>query len=185
MNREEIIAAIADLFRDKGYHNTSISDISKRVGLKGGALYYHIKSKEDALFKICADGMNEYLARLEKIMETNDEPKTKLKNVVENHVDSFFSDSSRMVVSIIEFKALRDNYQLYNEKRSAVELHMKNLLREGIDKAVFRQGDVKFMALAILGMLNWMITWYNPEGKWGPKKLKNEFVKMILSGIDK
>ena len=186
MNREEIITAIAELFKEKGYHNTSINDISQKVGLKGGSLYYHIKSKEDALYKICADGMNAYLANMEIIMGTKDNPKTKLKNIVDNHIDHFSSNLPKLVVALIEFKALGDDYRkLYNEKRNAIELHVQNLLREGMDKGEFRQGDIKFMTFAVLGMLNWMIIWYNPEGKWSPKKLKNDFFKMILSGVEK
>jgi len=186
LNRNEIIKAIAKLFKEKGYHNTSISDISQKVGLKGGSLYYHIKSKEDALFKICADAMNAYLAKLEKIIETDDDPKTKLKNIVESHVDYFANNFSKAVVSLMEFKALGGDYRKREkEKRSSIELHIRDVLIEGIDKGVFRKGDVKLMSFGILGMLNWIAVWYNPEGKWGPSKLKKEFVKMILSGIEK
>ncbi len=87
MNRDEIFEAIAKLFKEKGFYNTSIKDISEKVGLKGGSLYYHIKSKEDALFKICEDAINTHLANLERIAETHDDPKTKLKKIVENHID--------------------------------------------------------------------------------------------------
>ena len=186
MNRDEIIEAIAELFKEKGFHNASINDISERVGLKGGSLYYHIKSKEDALFKICAEGMNLYLAELEKIMVADDAPKKKLKNIIDIHVDHFANNFPKAVVSLIEFRALGDNYRKrYNEKRITIESYIKDVLREGIDEGVFRKGDIKLMSFAVLGMLNWMVVWYNPEGKWGPNKLKKEFTKMILSGIEK
>ena len=186
MKRDEIIEAIAKLFKEKGFHNASINDISERVGLRGGSLYYHIKSKEDAFFKICAEGMNIYLAELEKIMATDDDPKTKLKNIVEIHVDHFADNFSKAAVSLIEFRALGDDYRKrYNEKRIKIESYIKDVLREGVDKGAFRKGDIKLMSFAILGMLNWMVIWYNPEGKWGPSKLKKEFGKMILSGIEK
>ena len=186
MNRDEIIEAIAELFKEKGFHNASINDISERVGLKGGSLYYHIKSKEDALFKICAEGMNSYLAELEKIMVTDDAPKKKLKHIIDIHVDHFANNFPKAVVSLIEFRALGDNYRKrYNEKRITIESYIKDVLRDGMDKGVFRKGDIKLMSFAVLGMLNWMVVWYNPEGKWGPSKLKKEFTKMILSGIEK
>jgi hypothetical protein len=54
-----------------------------------------------------------------------------------------------------------------------------------MDKNIFRKGDIKFMSFAILGMLNWMVIWYNPKGAWPPDKLKREFTKMILSGVEK
>jgi len=186
MDRDEIFEAIAQLFKEKGYYNTSIKDISQKVGLKGGSLYYHIKSKEDALFKICEDAIDTLLANLEMITKTHDDPKTKLRKIVENHIDYFMNNLYKTSVFLIETKALGDDYQKrYTEKRDKFESHIRNVLREGMKKGVFRKGDIKFMTFTILGMLNWMVIWYNPEGKWGPNKMKKEFFKMILSGIEK
>jgi AcrR family transcriptional regulator len=186
MERDEIFEAIAKLFKEKGFYNTSIKDISEKVGLKGGSLYYHIKSKEDALFKICEDAINTLLARLETIVEADDAPETKLKNIVENHIDYFTNNFYKTSVFLIETKALGDNYQkMYTEKRDRFESHIRNVLREGIRKGVFRKNDVKLMTFAILGMLNWMVIWYNPEGKWGANKIKKELLQMIFSGIER
>jgi AcrR family transcriptional regulator len=186
MERDEIFEAIAKLFKEKGFYNTSIKDISQKVGLKGGSLYYHIKSKEDALFNICEDAINTLLARLETIVEADDDPKTKLKNIVENHIDYFTNNFYKTSVFLIETKALGDNYQrMYTEKRDRFESHIRNVLREGMRKGVFRKGDTKLMAFGILGMLNWMVIWYNPGGKWGAKKIKKELLQMIFSGIER
>ncbi|MFD2134141.1 helix-turn-helix domain-containing protein [Novosphingobium resinovorum] len=46
---DEVVAAAAALFAERGYAATSIRDIGERVGLLGGSLYHYIKSK-DALF---------------------------------------------------------------------------------------------------------------------------------------
>lgn len=40
------------LFLEKGYHGTSIDDITQAAGLTKGALYWHFKSKEDLLERI-------------------------------------------------------------------------------------------------------------------------------------
>lgn len=45
-----ILNAAADLFIEKGYTNTSISDIVERLdGLTKGAVYHHFKSKDDII----------------------------------------------------------------------------------------------------------------------------------------
>jgi len=185
MDRDDIFESIARLFKEKGFYNTSIKDISEKVGLRGGSLYYHIKSKEDALFKICEDAINTHLNSMERIAKTDDDPKTKLRNIVETHIDYFTNNLYKTSVFLIETKALGDKYQkLYTKKRDRFESHIRNVLREGMKKGVFRKGDIKFMSFAILGMLNWMVIWYDPEGKWGANKLKREFSEMILSGIE-
>jgi len=45
----EILDAAEDLFAVKGYRGTTISDISKEMGVAQGMLYYYFKSKEDIL----------------------------------------------------------------------------------------------------------------------------------------
>lgn len=48
--RTLILNAAADLFIEKGYTNTSISDIVERLdGLTKGAVYHHFKSKDDII----------------------------------------------------------------------------------------------------------------------------------------
>jgi len=47
--KSEILDAAEALFSEKGYDETSISDIIEKVGVARGTVYYHFKSKEDVL----------------------------------------------------------------------------------------------------------------------------------------
>ena len=56
VTKEEILLRASDVFRTKGYHNTSMQDIAQSCGLLKGSLYHHFPSKEmlmkDLLFSI-------------------------------------------------------------------------------------------------------------------------------------
>lgn len=43
---EKIVTYATELFREKGYHASSMNDIAKGVGLKKASLYNHFRSKE-------------------------------------------------------------------------------------------------------------------------------------------
>jgi AcrR family transcriptional regulator len=45
----------------KGYHATSISDISKEAGISKGLLYNYFKGKEDLIKEIAVKGMREFI----------------------------------------------------------------------------------------------------------------------------
>lgn len=45
-----ILNAARDLFAQKGYDQTPISDIAKAAGVAGGTIIYHFKNKENLLF---------------------------------------------------------------------------------------------------------------------------------------
>lgn len=47
--RERILDVAVDLFIEQGYAGTSVRDISERLGMTKGSLYYHFASKEDVL----------------------------------------------------------------------------------------------------------------------------------------
>ena len=51
-NSPEIINIATELFREKGYSSSSISDIAHMAGLKKSSIYSHFDSKEDILFKV-------------------------------------------------------------------------------------------------------------------------------------
>lgn len=49
LTREKIIAVAISLFRENGYANTSLSQISRQAGINPSTLYYYFSSKEDLL----------------------------------------------------------------------------------------------------------------------------------------
>jgi len=57
-----IVKVALEIFLEKGYHNTSMSDIANETGLLKGSLYHHFKSKED-LMKAVISNLHEYYNR--------------------------------------------------------------------------------------------------------------------------
>lgn len=49
VNREFIIREALQLFRDQGYHATSMNDIGEACGLLKGSIYHYFSSKEDLM----------------------------------------------------------------------------------------------------------------------------------------
>ncbi len=47
MDKEQLVAKAAELFRINGYHNTSISDIASACNLSKASIYHHIPSKKE------------------------------------------------------------------------------------------------------------------------------------------
>jgi len=67
MNR--LVQQAMRLFLEKGYHGTSIDDITQAAGLTKGALYWHFKSKEDLLKKIVDEFEKHFLDGLIRAVE--------------------------------------------------------------------------------------------------------------------
>ena len=67
MTKEEILDAAAQIFRIKGYHATSMSDIAGAVNLQKASLYHHVSSKQEILLALLDEALGMILERLENV----------------------------------------------------------------------------------------------------------------------
>jgi len=42
---------------------------------------------------------------------------------------------------------------------------LRSIIEDGVASGEFRRVEPKMAVLAILGMCNWLVQWYNPEGE--------------------
>ncbi len=69
--KKEFVNAAEELFLEKGYEKTSVSDIVKKVGVAHGLFYYYFDSKEEMIDQIVERMMADILEKLDQI--TDDE----------------------------------------------------------------------------------------------------------------
>jgi AcrR family transcriptional regulator len=89
IRKKEFVTAAMELFETKGYEQTSVTDITNKVGVSHGAFFYYYKSKEDIL----AGVIDEILAmdyKMVKGLVDNKEmtAKEKLKVILNTSINS-------------------------------------------------------------------------------------------------
>ena len=103
---DEIMDAAVKLFAKKGYHATSISDISEAVGLGRGALYYYILSKEDLLWEIHKRHVDPLLEATIQLEQQPLTPEEKLRAVSRQLIGIITTYLPYMIVFYREIGAL-------------------------------------------------------------------------------
>lgn len=180
----EIMEASVKLFAKKGYHATSISDISEAVGLGRGALYYYITSKEDLLWEIHnwrVDPLLEATIQLEQQPLT---PEEKLRAISRQLIETITMYLPYMIVFYREMGALSpERFAKLVEKRRAYEDSIERILREGVQRGDWEIENPRMCVLAFLGMYNWTFQWYNPQGPMKPDEIADTFFQLFLNGI--
>jgi AcrR family transcriptional regulator len=180
----EILDAAARLFKEKGFHATSMQDIANAVGLQKGSLYYHIASKEELLFRISHAAISAIIAHLEEITQAPLSPTEKLRQAIENHVVTLCDRIDLLSVFLKESRTLTAEQQAQIlEQRKRYEELFAGILREGIAAGEFRPVDVPVVTVGLLGMLNWMHQWYRPEGRLSPQQIADIFIDLALRGL--
>ena len=59
--RDKIVGSALELFWERGYEATGISDIVERAGVRSGSLYHFFENKEHVLVAVLADYRNRLL----------------------------------------------------------------------------------------------------------------------------
>jgi AcrR family transcriptional regulator len=181
--RDRILRVAAEVFAKSGFHGTGVAELGEAAGLQRGALYYHIKSKEDLLFDLSKRHVEEALARGRTVVESDLEPIEKFRALAREHMDVISSRQSEVTVVLREMHALTgERAEALKELRRDYEELFAIVLREGAAVGVFAEPDV-LTTHAVLGMYNSSIAWFSPGAGLHARELADRLSDLILDGI--
>jgi AcrR family transcriptional regulator len=182
---KDILDAAAKVFRKKGYHHASISDIAAEVGLQKGSLYHHIKGKEELLYEIVMSALDLYVKLLRSIVIYGNPTDESIRKAIIAHMEPIGIQFDYIYVFINEMKHLPEKYR--KETDSGLEHYERlwiNMLEEGKACGLLRPDvDSKMTMLSIFGMCNWTVRWYRPEGKYTITDIAEIYARNLLAGI--
>ena len=165
---KQIAQAAAPLFIEKGFHQTSMREISKAVGMSMGNLYHYIKSKDDVLFLVYQELFSIWTAGLEKLeIEKIKGPKKKLTALIKNMMQSGYKYKKLTQMTFRETKFLEKSAlkKILSIESKFIET-MVEVVRYGIKQGVFRK-DIDPL---IIGNLIAHNTFFYPLRSWYFKK---------------
>lgn len=157
---DEVVAAAAALFAERGYAATSIRDIGERVGLLGGSLYHYIKSKDALFVRIHDAALQAAEDRIRVAIEGVEEPAARLATACRVLLAIQLDPASLTMPLMNDFRAVPDSVRVQLvERRDAFELLFADLVdalppQPGRDPAIYR--------ILLLATLNSASEWYRP-----------------------
>src|SRR6266480_4658996 len=83
---EFILRNSARIFAEKGYHSTSMRDISRETGISLAGLYHYCRSKDELLFLIQDNCFRRVLDNARRRMAPEQNPIQALRVFIENHL---------------------------------------------------------------------------------------------------
>ena len=177
--REQLLAASALLFAERGFHAVGIDDIGAAAGISGPGVYRHFASKLALLEALCDRAMSQMLQGATDIMSAQDDPQDALEALVDLHVAFAVEQRALIGVWVRETRALSDDVRRSLRRRMrAYELpwhQVMTQLRDDLDAA-----DVRVVTGATLAMLNGAAL-TSPEVD--PSQLARLLRRMALSAL--
>jgi AcrR family transcriptional regulator len=184
MSRKQILDAAAQIFSQKGYHAASMQDIARAVNLQKASLYHHVSSKQEILLELLDQALDLLIERLMGVMGEQVSVDEKLRNSMRTYLQTLADNRELAAVLIIEYRSLEPKLRTQHiTRRDRFEHMWRVLIQTGVEEGLFDYPNPALAARALLGTMNWMITWYSPEGSLSAVEIADQFADLFLDGL--
>lgn len=189
----EIITAAAKCFMQRGYENTTITEIAEELGCTKGRVYHYFRSKSAIFFAVYRQAMTYCFAAAEPVVKLSAPAVERLARLCEAHalvmintlsfqrgikqgleiyMRGATTDAER--VAFQEMLALRDEY----------EALFRQVLFDGAVDGTLNVDDVPLAGRTILSALNGLPDWYRERaGGEAPAVIAGKTADYIVSGF--
>ena len=179
-----ILQEAARLFREKGYRASTLRELARRSGVKGGSIYYHFTSKQEILYRIMDETMGNLLLGLEQETREERDPVRRLNRAIAFHIRYHLENQDETHVADTELINLEDDHRRRIVRRRAdYERAFSGIIGEGTRAGVMEVGNVKLASIAILQMCTGVPYWFNEGGPLSVDEVVNRYVDFIFWGV--
>ncbi|MCU4433987.1 TetR/AcrR family transcriptional regulator [Acinetobacter bereziniae] len=190
----EILEAAFLEFSERGYHQTAISDIAKRLGIGHGTFYRHFENKRDILQHVISDTMQKIMALL-----TGENAPQAVKNIEEYREQCqriserlrAFAQENPLTLKLVLLEATSIDAEMTQFIQNL--MHMAGMLtadylEHGVEQGFFRENlDCENTGHNIIGMImNGALRFLaNPDDLIGLENYGNSIIDLIIGGVAK
>ena len=182
--KETVMRSAAALFAANGFSAASLSQLARRAGLSKPGIYYHVRDKEELLFRICVTSMTGVLSGARLAVAAAADPAEQLRGIMRAHTTFHRQHPHNLAILFGQM-----GYLSPERRRRVVALERKYLelvrgvIREGQRRGLFRRVSPTVAAFSLFAMLNTLDGWYDPRGRIGPDDLVQELESLYLGGL--
>ncbi|MGE0171822.1 MAG: TetR/AcrR family transcriptional regulator [Oligoflexales bacterium] len=187
--KDQIVRATVDCITKHGYHNFSMQDVARTAGVSKGIIHYYFLNKDDLMMsvldRVAGDIERVLLTEMEKV----DDPIQKIR--------IFIKVAFNVVRSTKEYYQVNmDFWTQINQKREVRQIISRHyakfrdscirVLKEGVDKGVFRKVDPKQFASYLIAVVDGLsLQWLFDETVFSYDDMIESASDLIMHGLKK
>jgi AcrR family transcriptional regulator len=178
------------IFLEKGYHGTSIDDITQAAGVTKGALYWHFKSKEALLKTIIEEFEKQFLNGLiQAVKDVRGDTQDKFEKYFRyNAAFSYYNRELCVSFTTLAAELVGAHHGTEPEFRRIYKKYQKflsHLILQGKKEKVFKKEiDPDLAALIIIAFHDGiLIRWFMNRNEIDGEAYVRTFKKIMLKGL--
>lgn len=176
------------LFGKLGYNGTSMRSLAEAFGCKPANIYNYFSSKEDLLFEVLREEMDDILLPVAHLaVEEITDPLEQLLFFIKNHtrVTLGHRRSANMAFDTDLGHLPPAKRKVIIKMRRQYDEIAGRIIWAGIDQGLLRDINVKLAAYNIASIISRSRVWYSPRGKLTPDQLSEVFFDLVVNGLRK
>jgi AcrR family transcriptional regulator len=183
--RTRVLDAAVDLFAERGYDGTSVSQVIAKAGVAKGGFYHHFASKEALLYEVYGDLIGRQLAGMDAILARGLPPGETLRALIADLIETTAASARPALVFWREMHRLGDERTAeYRRARRRYHDTVRRLVRGAQDDGAFATvASADTVTFTIFGYVNELPLWYRPSGRQKPAQLAAELADLVLAAL--
>jgi len=183
LRRRAILDAVAHLIIEKGFHDTSMREISLAAGVGKSTLYDYFPAKDDILIAYVADEIHYITTQANEIMSQNLSAPEKIRRIMHKQLEYMAANKLLYMRLSIEIQRLGfESQQRIQQHRHAYQDMLCQLVQDGIQNGEFRPVNP---LLAIRGMFAFMSTAvFTSRPTGSPEEMMQDAIDIIFKGLE-
>jgi AcrR family transcriptional regulator len=180
--REQLIACAAQLFAERGYHTTSVSDIVEALGVGKGVFYWYFSSKEALLTELLKASNHDLRKRQQGAIGDEPDPVRRIELGIRASLAWF--REHRDYFAIIAFAATDETFGpvLRRNREIAIGDTIRHL-KDGIVEGRIIDEDPEMLAHSIHGVVSELTRHYLLERDDDVERVTDLAVAFCLGGL--
>lgn len=173
--------AAARLIARHGYEAMSMRQLAAEVGVQAAALYRYFPTKEDLLFALMREHMEQLLASWAASSSTGAPASERLTAFVRNHIQFHVERRHSTHVNNMELRSLSpQRLSVILKMRNTYEKELRQILRDGAANGSLTVDDVTLTAMAIIQMITGVIVWFRPDERLSVNEVTTTYHRMTM-----
>ncbi len=179
--RAAIMKQAAQLFAVKGFNGASISDLSKACGVSKSLIYHYYAAKEDILFDVMNNHIEDLLTVIVKTHAISTDPKDNFTHLTKAILTCYAGAEDEQKVLLYELANLKpEQRQSIVKKQRAIISKFESLYSDIFPELKSDLPLLRSKIMLFFGMLNWTHTWFNPSGTISRDRLAELAADIII-----
>ncbi len=183
LKRSAILRTAAELFNERGFYETSLNELAKRLNVTKPSLYLYFKNKDEILLQILNQATLEFGPGMTQAEESGLCGLGKLKIFFTQYTVCMTGVFGKCLVSSGLGPLEPSSRDELTPAFRKLDTFVRKLLNEGIQDGSIAPCDTKITTFSLFGAMHWLARWHRPDGDLNPQEIAEKMFALFEAGL--